>query len=125
MANDEIKTPEERKCFGLREKDVLKFAIPCAASFIGTLLAIAVYSALACKPPVCHNCPPPPCHRMEAPAPGGHHFERGRHHRGEFRGERQGRPQLKGGEHRGPHAKKGTDAPRENAKPQPPKADKK
>lgn len=59
MADEEIKTSEERKCFGMKEKDVLSFVIPCAAAFVGTLLAIAVYNSLTLKPAFGNNCPPP------------------------------------------------------------------
>lgn len=87
MADEEIKNTEaeERKCFGLKEKDVLRFVIPCATSFIGCILAIAIYASLAGKPPVPprHCPPPPPCQRMEMPRHDGHHYYRG--HRGEFK----------------------------------------
>ncbi len=92
----------QKKCFGLKERHVLRFIIPCVASFIGCLLALAVYASLAGKPPVPpRHCPPPPppIHRMEMPPTpdSPHHF---RHHKGEFRKhhpdlrrERQNKPQ--------------------------------
>lgn len=87
MADEEIKNTEteERKCFGLKEKDVLKFVMPCVTSFIGCILALAVYASLAGKPPLPprHCPPPPPCQRMEMPNHYGHHHYR--HHRGEFK----------------------------------------
>lgn len=93
MADEEIRLSEERKCFGLKEKDVLRFVIPCVTSFIGCLLALAVYTTIIGKPPVKGPCPPPPpCQRMEAPCPPTHpQFVP--NHRKEFRGDR---PQIQG-----------------------------
>lgn len=92
MADEEVKTPEpqEKKCFGLKEKDVLRFIIPCATSFVGCLLALAVYASLIGKPPIGpKHCPPPPppCQRIEAPRPDGPRHLRG--HRGEFKQQSQ------------------------------------
>lgn len=125
MADEEIKLSEERKCFGLKEKDVLRFVIPCATSFIGCLLALAVYTSLIGKPPVKGPCPPPPppCHRMEAPCPP-HHPHYARHHRDEFRGDR---PEYRGHRaHKRFHRDIDKQIPRNNAEQNAPKkADKK
>ena len=109
MADEEIKTTEERKCFGLNEKNVLRFIIPCVTSFIGCLLALAVYASLTGKPQVPPRHCPPPCPRMEAPCPPPHHFAR--HHHGEFRPDR-------------PHIKRHHPRPHwDNRRPEPPQAD--
>lgn len=109
MADEEIKTTEERKCFGLNEKNVLRFIIPCVTSFIGCLLALAVYASLTGKPPVPPRHCPPPCPRMEAPCPPTHHFTR--HHHGEFRPDR-------------PHIRRHHPRPHwDNRRPESPQAD--
>ena len=102
MADEEIKLTDDKKCFGLKEKDVLRFVIPCATSFIGCLLALAVYTSIIGKPPVKGPCPPPPppCHRMEAPCPPPPPHFAPPHHR-EFRPER---PDIRG-HHPKPHFK--------------------
>lgn len=93
MTDEEIRLSEDRKCFGLKEKDVLRFVMPCVTSFIGCLLALAVYTTIIGKPPVKGPCPPPPpCQRMEAPCPP-HHPQFIRHNRGEFRDDR---PEIQG-----------------------------
>lgn len=125
MADEEIRLSEDRKCFGLKEKDVLRFVMPCVTSFIGCILALAVYASLIGKPPVKGPCPPPPppCHRMEAPCPP-HHPHYARHHRDEFRGDR---PEFRGhGTHKRFHRDLEKQIPQNNAEQNAPKkADKK
>lgn len=119
MADEEIKTTEERKCFGLNEKNVLRFIIPCVTSFIGCLLALAVYASLTGKPPVPPRHCPPPCPRMEAPFQQHPNFTK--HHRGEFRPDR---PHVKG-HHPRPNWKNGKPEQPKADKPSPKKTDKK
>lgn len=119
MADEELKTTslKQRKCFGLKERHVLRFIVPCAASFIGCILALAVYSSLAGKPPVPPRpCPPPPppFHSMEMPpAPDSPHHVRPprgefRKHHPDLRKDRPHRPPEKINTPKSPHPEKGS-----------------
>lgn len=118
MANEETKNekPICKKCFGMNERKVLRFVIPCAASFIGCLLALAVYASLSAKPPIPGHCPPPPpFHQMQTPhqfGPDGQrsgfrpdrpHDRHGQHfakqHRGDYYPDRPDRPHMKKDRH--------------------------
>ena len=97
MSDEEkkIEKPVCKKCFGLNERKVLRFVIPCAASFVGCLLALAVYASLTSKPPIPRHCPPPPppFHQMYDSGHNRPHYAR--HHRGDFRPDRPHRPHIK------------------------------
>lgn len=97
MSDEEkkIEKPVCKKCFGLNERKVLRFVIPCAASFVGCLLALAVYASLTSKPPIPRHCPPPPpsFHQMYDSGHDRPHYAR--HHRGDFRPDRPHRPHIK------------------------------
>ena len=97
MSDEEkkIEKPVCKKCFGLNERKVLRFVIPCAASFVGCLLALAVYASLTSKPPIPRHCPPPPppFHQMYDSGHDRPHYAR--HHRGDFRPDRPHTPHIK------------------------------
>ena len=95
MSDEEkkIEKPVCKKCFGLNERKVLRFVIPCAASFVGCLLALAVYASLTSKPPIPRHCPPPPpFHQMYDSGHNRPHYAK--HHKGEFRPDRPDRPRF-------------------------------
>lgn len=97
MSDEEkkVEKPVCKKCFGLNERKVLRFVIPCAASFVGCLLALAVYASLTSKPPIPRHCPPPPppFHQMYDSGHDRPHYAR--HHRGDFRPDGPHRPHIK------------------------------
>lgn len=96
MSDEEkkIEKPVCKKCFGLNERKVLRFVIPCAASFVGCLLALAVYASLTSKPPIPRHCPPPPpFHQMYDSGHNRPHYAK--HHRGDFCPDGPHRPHIK------------------------------